>query len=260
MQEGIFTGMIGFWIEFKNTLLSPSRVLIWLGISGIAAFTGPFGTHSAMSLPVRSLYWFSIVGAAFIIAVAARHFWPRLFPHLKYAWISILIALTIASVITPLANFVLRPAFQPDTTNFQPVGRLFFLIFFLTISADLFWYQIIQKLREEIRPAKKASGPRLLERLPVEDRAEIMLLSGRDHRVEVRTVKGVSHIRLRLGDAIAEMEGVDGFCAHRSHWVTRAAVVGNGMEGKRPFLVLKDGTKVPVSQKHEAAIRARGLL
>ncbi|MEZ5714276.1 MAG: LytTR family DNA-binding domain-containing protein [Paracoccaceae bacterium] len=57
-------------------------------------------------------------------------------------------------------------------------------------------------------------------------------------------------IRLRFSDAIAEMEPMQGYCTHRSHWVSHAAISGVEREPGKLFLRLVNGDRVPVSRKY----------
>ena len=63
---------------------------------------------------------------------------------------------------------------------------------------------------------------------------------------------------MRLADAIAELDGIEGAQTHRSWWVAKAAVAGaERMEG-RAVLTLKDGAEVPVSRGFAEGLRAAG--
>ena len=70
----------------------------------------------------------------------------------------------------------------------------------------------------------------------------------------------MSAIRLRFGDAIEEMDPVDGFCTHRSHWVARQAVSGAERERGKIFLRLENGDRVPVSRTYMPDLEEAGLL
>jgi DNA-binding LytR/AlgR family response regulator len=67
-------------------------------------------------------------------------------------------------------------------------------------------------------------------------------------------------ILLRLSDAIAELEGIEGAQIHRSWWVARHAVVGMKKAGHGITLVLKGGVEAPVSRPNRKAFRDLGWL
>ena len=145
---------------------------------------------------------------------------------------------------------------------------MFFYVFVITAAAV-----VVQRLltKAEARPSRATQAPddaialviqpRLMGRLPQAARHRILRLSGRDHQVEVTTQAGVTSLRLRLRDAIAEMEPVEGYSTHRSHWVAKDAVTGVAREGSQKlYLVLCNGDRVPVSRTYRPALEQAGLI
>ncbi|MBE0452617.1 MAG: LytTR family transcriptional regulator [Roseovarius sp.] len=103
--------------------------------------------------------------------------------------------------------------------------------------------------------------PRLARRLPEAlQGADILRLSGNGHTVEVVTDQGAHTLRLRLSDAIDEMEPVAGMCTHRSHWVTLAAMTGRECREGKVFLRLSNGERVPVSRTYAPQLEAAGVI
>jgi DNA-binding LytR/AlgR family response regulator len=91
-------------------------------------------------------------------------------------------------------------------------------------------------------------------------RGEILRLSAADHVVRVVTDKGVTDLRMRFGDAVNEMAGVEGCFTHRSQWVAVAAIAEARREAGRWVIVLCNGDEVPVSRKNQPALNEAGLL
>jgi DNA-binding LytR/AlgR family response regulator len=86
-------------------------------------------------------------------------------------------------------------------------------------------------------------------------------LTAKNHYVEVVTDKGSTTIRMRLADAIDEMEPVEGYCVHRSHWVARSAI--NAVErenAQKIFVLLSNGDRIPVSRKYRPNLEKTGLV
>jgi DNA-binding LytR/AlgR family response regulator len=71
---------------------------------------------------------------------------------------------------------------------------------------------------------------------------------------------GSTLILLRLSDAIAELEGIEGAQIHRSGWVARHAVLGQKKGGAGMTLVLRGGVEAPVSRPNRKAVRDSGWL
>ena len=64
---------------------------------------------------------------------------------------------------------------------------------------------------------------------------------------------------LRLADAIAETDGVEGLQVHRSHWVARRAISGLLRGRGKVALWMSDGAVVPVSRRHLGVVLGLGL-
>ena len=59
-----------------------------------------------------------------------------------------------------------------------------------------------------------------------------------DHYVRAHTMLGSDLVLLRLRDAIAELDGIEGAQVHRSWWVARDVVEGVEREGRKLRLLL----------------------
>ena len=104
-----------------------------------------------------------------------------------------------------------------------------------------------------------AAPPAFFDRLPNRLRgADIYAVEAEDHYLRLHTSRGQDLILMRLSDAIAELEGVEGAQTHRSWWVARdgidAATRGDG----RARLTLKTGAEAPVSRTFARALREAG--
>ncbi|HLY78524.1 MAG TPA: LytTR family DNA-binding domain-containing protein [Caulobacteraceae bacterium] len=104
-----------------------------------------------------------------------------------------------------------------------------------------------------------APPPKFLARLPEKLRgAEIFAVEAEDHYLRLHTSLGQDLILLRLADAIAELDGLEGAQTHRSWWVARAAIAEVERGDGRATLTLKDGAEVPVSRGFARQLRAAG--
>ena len=83
-------------------------------------------------------------------------------------------------------------------------------------------------------------------------------MSAEDHYLRVRTDRGEALILMRLSDAVAACDGLDGARTHRSWWVARDAVEDIRKSDGRGVLVLKDGVEAPVSRTYYPALRDAG--
>ena len=110
--------------------------------------------------------------------------------------------------------------------------------------------------------AVQGSGPaRFLERLPLRLRgAEIWAVEAEDHYLRVHTSNGQDLVLLRLSDAIAELDGIEGAQVHRSWWIARGAITDVRRGNGRATLTLKDGAEAPVSRSYARALREAGWI
>ena len=99
-----------------------------------------------------------------------------------------------------------------------------------------------------------------LKRLPESLGKAVNWVSSSDHYIVVSTDNGTETILMRFSDAVTELDGLDGVRVHRSHWVSRNAVKGQDTSNGKTLLLLKDGTKIPVSRSYREAAEKAGVL
>lgn len=103
----------------------------------------------------------------------------------------------------------------------------------------------------------RRSRPRLFDRLPA-GFGEILALQAEDHYVRVHARTGSALILIRLADAIAELDGLEGLQVHRSWWVAKGAVAEAKPEGRRMSLMLTNGAEAPVTRENVALLKEKG--
>jgi hypothetical protein len=113
--------------------------------------------------------------------------------------------------------------------------------------------------RETHAAPEGAGPPRFFERLPLRLRgAEVYAVEAEDHYLRLHTSKGQDLILMRLTDAIAELDGIEGAQTHRSWWVARDGVDAAKRGDGRALLTLKTGAEAPVSRTFARALREAG--
>jgi DNA-binding LytR/AlgR family response regulator len=117
---------------------------------------------------------------------------------------------------------------------------------------------LVFRPRQVVTPAAPPP-PKFLERLPVRLRgSDIYAVQAEDHYLRVHTSKGSDLILMRLSDAVAELEGIEGAQTHRSWWVAKEALADVKIGDGRATLTLKDGCEAPVSRTYARALREAG--
>lgn len=104
-------------------------------------------------------------------------------------------------------------------------------------------------------PQTATPFPRLVGRLPPQLRSDLIAISVEDHYVRVFTRVGNALLLMRLSDAIAETEPLDGVQIHRSWWVARSAIKHLRRHGRTGTVVLDTGLTVPVARRRLAELR-----
>lgn len=237
---------------------------------------GPFGTFTDLTLPWRGLYWAVAMLCGFTILEPVIYRVLHLAFRRNWHWPSAL-AISILAAAVPLTAAILALESvmrQPPGWGFVPVATYYFYVLTLTVLVggiptawELHRHGVLAPHVPE--PPRQAEadertsgtpGARLLNRLSLERRGEILALSMEDHYVRVFTSAGESLILLRLSDAMAEVQDMPGLQIHRSHWVASGAVdrVERLAEGRlRVHLV--NGLALPVSRTFARAVREAGL-
>jgi LytTr DNA-binding domain len=237
-----------------------ARVLLAAAVvAGILAVSGGFGT-GALAIVPRLAYWLGLVavGAALAILVSrlvvpppwleARS-WPAA------ALIIVCVALPMTGIVAASSALVshralrwpiLAGAFLPTLATTAGITALAFLL--------------RQRLPSETHAAPRGAPPaKFLDRLPQNlQGAAVWAVEAQDHYLRIHTDRGQDLILMRLTDAIAELEGIEGARTHRSWWVARDAVAAVERGEGRATLTLPDGTRAPVSRAWAKALRSAG--
>lgn len=265
-----------------HLILDPERkFVLYMGLTLLMAFIGPFGTYEAFTFWQRLVFWTLDVAGGFMIIVPVLHIFyharPVRFlpPILRFLTGIVLGAFPAAGYITFLYGEVAR-----KLTIATPYPQLVIEVVVFSSAFLLFEYVAWPALFERpsgvpgdggaspaptppeppAREPSEAAGPirpALDARLPPELRGgRIFSISMQDHHAEITTSRGKALVLIRLGDAIDLMEGVPGARIHRSHWVAREAARRLARAGNRHDLWLEDGRRLPVSATFLEAARA----
>lgn len=232
-------------------------ILIVLAIGSFLTVLGPYGATEAMPLVWSWVYWTGLIAWGWAAARLASPLLERILPESTPVWLRALaVSLIVAALIEPVIIAVQHLSGSPVPVSFWPV--LYFFVWVITAAMTALGF-LIDHVRQG--PAAGATGPAraLLDKLPARlKQAQIHAFQSEDHYLRVRTDRGEALILMRLADAVAAMEGVDGAQTHRSWWVARAAIADAETGGGRATLILKDGARAPVSRANYGPLKAAG--
>jgi len=249
----------------------------WTGLAaavGMLTIMGPFNTLDDMEFAQRLVYWASITLLTAPIGFGFSIFFSILLENQRLpVLVARIIGGALAGIPVALAVWLLNVAnyssapFSPDYLlrilgYTAPIAMGFSVIFHLISSAQQ--SQLEQMAQQaSLQPALGGLDPvpsrqdiPLLQRLPVGLGRDLISLQAQDHYVRAVTTKGSEMLLMRLSDAEKEISGIPGFRVHRSWWVADDHLERIDRVDGKPFLVLDDGTRIPVSRTYLAQVRS----
>ena len=239
-----------------------ARILVATAlVAAIVAFSGGFGSGVLTVVP-RTLYWIALTAVGAGIGIAAAHVaFPRVWFTRRpiAAWATI-----VACVTAPMTPLVALSTAAIHHLTFQLSLLVEVFPSTLATTAGLTALAFLVRRRGPVETHATAVGappPKFLTRLPAKLRgAELWALEAEDHYLRLHTSQGQDLILMRLSDAVAELEGIEGARTHRSWWVARAALSSVERADGRATLTLVDGAQVPVSRAYVKMLREAGWL
>lgn len=231
-------------------------VAIALAVGALLAFAGAFETQD-VPLGRRLAYWLpmmpigALIGAG-IQRVAVARGWLDEQPLRKAAFIAVTMAVPLSVAVWAWTSWMFwgRWRFDDLLGVFPPVLAVCLVISGITA--------LVGAAPTQTHARAGDAPPRFLERLPFKLKgAEVYAVEAEDHYLRIHTSKGSDLILMRLSDAIAELEGIEGAQTHRSWWVAKSAVTDVERSDGRATLTIADGAQVPVSRTFARALRAQ---
>lgn len=234
-----------------------------LPVAGAAAallmvVVGAFGTGQ-LPLATRAGFWTVLMAwnvvkwqSWFVVTVRTHRDWTR----------AVLIGTLLLNLPLP---FEITLALRLFGITVSPRGLPYVWIDSLAISAAIF--AVIYLARRRYRAAAApvpTSGivpGGVLAKAGVACPTALHAIRAEDHYCRLFLADGRAPlVHHRFGDALAELAPVDGCQVHRGAWAASAGVVAAERDGRAWRLVLAGGTRLPVSSRFVADLRARGWL
>ena len=257
----------------------------------IGLVLGANQTRAGAFLPwhLSIAYWVIISLATWLTLALATWICDRaLRPWTPPSWIIWLIGGILGSIAARYVIYVTASAFHPMMTNaelrtmppivFDAAFARYYMTNWSAILAMWIaacWVRYVVRAKslelgvlderlpsEAPNQASSATLPSLFLRLPHSIGNDIIALHSQDHYLQVFTKLGDALILGRLSDAIeaCNNNGIIGSRIHRSWWVAHAAVSKSEVQGRKIFVLLENGIKIPVSQSYKELARRVGLL
>ena len=239
---------------------------IWLrilaaavGVAAILAISGAFG-HGTDDVVSHVAYWLALAAAGVTTGVVIgayvipgswfdRRPWMAGLTIALAIWPVMIVLNIVVAALADHAPITAATAFASAPSTLAITVAMTFLAFLVRP----------QRVVETHAGAVGAPPPKFVSRMPARLQGAILwAVEAEDHYLRLHTSLGQDLILMRLGDAVAELEGIEGARTHRSWWVARAAVTQVERENGRARLVLADGAEAPVSRPYVKSLRAAG--
>lgn len=254
--------------RLTRKILIDLSVMTVIGV--VLAMIGPFGS-SSQPMGVRLPIWIGFAWLGYAMYSPMGYMVERLSKALQLPSWGLYVAATLIATI-PMAIAVWCIGFLPDAPRMPtPSEALAAYVNVLVIGASITVLFILIERGNRVPEANHVEaeaaaepmpeptpGPRFLDRLPPELGSELLALEMEDHYVRAHTALGSDLVLLRMRDAVAELDGVDGEQIHRSWWVARGAVEDVKRDGRNVRLVLEGGLEAPVSRSNVAVLKEAG--
>jgi len=239
----------------KGKVFLVSVLAAWL----LCVLAGPFHT-ATLPLPTRTLLWGVLIG------INALKWWawyrwlgPRIPPGV---WPDIALAGVGAIVLNATLPLEITWIYRAVGLDVAP-GWLGLWLVAVAIAVSISTVvAVARQAAPQAEPQPPAPGLVLPRGLALKaDLSRVLAISAEDHYLRLHLDGGEKPLILyRFGDALADLTGHEGLQIHRGAWVAARATTTAEREGRRWWLRLPDGTRLPVSDRHLAAVRAKGWL
>lgn len=247
--------MDNFFKQFVKQTLHRDSICI-TGLAGvICTLAGPLGTFPVMPFSVRLLLWIPMCFLALVLGGLLFQVARTLRPAASSVRHGMFVAVGFC-VIFPVFTLIISniPIFAENGPDMS-----FAHMVYVTIAVVLSIGGCMAVVAHKQNPP--SSLPRLYARLPDIGEVRVMRITIDDHYAEVYLSDGTLHrILMRFADAVQEMDQTDGFCVHRSHWISSAYIVETLRKSGREFVVMHCGTEVPISKTYRQNVIDAGYL
>lgn len=224
----------------------------------VFAWLAPFGTAEELGAGQRVIYWALAIGLNWAMGLLVM---PVCLLLIREMGRPELIGLMLGALVAALPGtgviYLLQFWFSEPPSLAAELAYLYVTVVILHLVLGYLAWQLIGRAGSqgaEAMHTRTSQNASFLERLSPTLGQNLLHLRMRDHYVEAHTDNGSELVLMRFGDALREVEGLDGARVHRSHWVATRAVQAVRRHRGRVMLHLSNGEEVPVSRSYRGAL------
>ncbi len=272
--------LLNYWADLKWQKYR-MHIGIYVLLAVIFSLLGPFGTFDEPSV-WRFVYWFTMLGlfGGIILPLAARSVrgisflkdlnivpGTALLVCLSALPMTIIVAITDIGLYNFFMSVTWLPFYEiseirsdidpPVSLVLTEVVNLYASVLTIVlISAGLVSLIVAYRYKDIPQPSILAvtPGAAFFSRLPDRIGTDLIYLQMEDHYLRVVTQAGEDLILMRFRDAIRELETYGGLQVHRSWWVVSTEIKRLSRSGRKIFLIMSNGSKVPVSSSFKKTV------
>lgn len=237
---------------------------IWIGLAIVAllaAAAGPFGTYDLKNFWGLLFFWSLVIFISTVLGAVCKRIAQFFVGEMRPVLTDLILIALMTVLFTPVLYGMIIWLFE-GSKEFGPRYWYLTCIVAVVSASVCALRRILPGFQVKSPSAQPISegGPRLEDRLPETFHGPILRLTVDDHFVDVVTKMETYRLRMRLADAVAEMDPVLGYWTHRSHWVAASSIERVERDKGRIFLHLTNGDLIPVSRKYRSGLDAAGVL
>lgn len=213
-----------------------------------------------MTIPERLFFWPILLALSLIISYLVRATVTTVAPNQHQFSRDGIVIVLFSTLFAPMpalvSSLTVGAPPEPVLTFFEA-----YLLILIVASAVVIIRHVLGMEKRSEEPTVD-ERPRFLRRLEGQVCPEqVLRLTVDDHYVEVYLTTGeTQRVLIRFADAVDEMDGLEGMCVHRSHWVASQAIRGVEKCGGREFVVLSDDSRIPVSRTYRPNLVEAGWI
>lgn len=235
---------------------------IVLSLFGLMVVIGPFGTFADLTIGERAQYWAFMVIVNWLQLRGTQWLMAQAFGWERF-WLITIGACVLAAFPASLEVLWIEGRLRPEIQNEIDILVLYPQVLTVSLAAMVpvsFYYLRARPAASGNPDNPVPAGDAFFRRIPVALGRDLFALQAEDHYVRVFTAAGEDLVLHRFSDAIVELKGYNGLQVHRSWWVAEKGLADIVRRDRKIFLVLKNGTEVPVSRTYMSGVRERGWL
>ena len=250
--------------EMRENLTAPRPLAVLGLVSLVLGMSGPFQTFELLELLPRLVYWTAICTLTYLAGWLAGGYALRMitFRTENIVWHILASGCAAGLAVWPVVIIINLITFGSNDGNGGGhwLTSSSLLIYCVMISITLSAVITLVKSGTQKQIPTMPATPKIVSRLPLNLRGNLISLSVQDHYVEVTTSNGTGLVHFRLTDAIDDCDGVDGLQIHRSHWVALAGIKSVFRQNSKVMVETIKGDVLPVSRTYLPKIKQLGLL